>query len=41
MLDESGRPRTPSRRVETMVRLARYGGDCYAYCMLAAGHVDW
>jgi len=22
------------------VRLARYGGDCYAYCMLAAGHVD-
>ncbi len=22
------------------VRLMRYGGDCYAYCMLAAGHVD-
>jgi myo-inositol-1(or 4)-monophosphatase len=22
------------------VRLSRYGGDCYAYCMLAAGHVD-
>jgi len=21
-------------------RLLRYGGDCYAYCMLAAGHVD-
>lgn len=21
-------------------RLVRYGGDCYAYCMLAAGHVD-
>ena len=20
--------------------LSRYGGDCYAYCMLAAGHVD-
>lgn len=18
----------------------RYGGDCYAYCMLAAGHID-
>ena len=18
----------------------RYGGDCYSYCMLAAGHVD-
>src|SRR3954471_20787463 len=27
-------------RVERTVRLARYGGDCYAYCMLAAGHVD-
>ena len=28
------------RRVEEVVRLSRYGGDCYAYCMLAAGHVD-
>jgi len=27
-------------RVESAVRLPRYGGDCYAYCMLAAGHVD-
>ncbi len=27
-------------RVEARVRLSRYGGDCYAYCMLAAGHVD-
>jgi len=27
-------------KVEKMVRLSRYGGDCYAYCMLAAGHVD-
>ncbi len=27
-------------RVETKVRLSRYGGDCYAYCMVAAGHVD-
>ncbi len=27
-------------RVESRVRLSRYGGDCYAYCMLAAGHVD-
>ena len=27
-------------RVEDAVRLSRYGGDCYAYCMLAAGHVD-
>jgi myo-inositol-1(or 4)-monophosphatase len=27
-------------RVEERVRLSRYGGDCYAYCMLAAGHID-
>ncbi|MDQ8726854.1 histidinol-phosphatase [Bradyrhizobium sp. LHD-71] len=27
-------------QVEQEVRLSRYGGDCYAYCMLAAGHVD-
>jgi myo-inositol-1(or 4)-monophosphatase len=27
-------------RVEKEVRLSRYGGDCYAYCVLAAGHVD-
>src|SRR5437867_4509235 len=27
-------------RVEQRVRLSRYGGDCYAYCMLAAGHID-
>jgi myo-inositol-1(or 4)-monophosphatase len=26
--------------LEAQTRLARYGGDCYAYCMLAAGHVD-
>jgi myo-inositol-1(or 4)-monophosphatase len=26
--------------VEQAVKLSRYGGDCYAYCMLAAGHVD-
>ena len=28
------------RRVESATRLARYGCDCYAYCMLAAGHID-
>lgn len=22
------------------VRMTRFGGDCYAYCLLAAGHVD-
>jgi myo-inositol-1(or 4)-monophosphatase len=27
-------------RVEDKVKLSRYGGDCYAYCMLAAGHID-
>jgi len=27
-------------RVEQAVRLSRYGGDCYAYCVLAAGHID-
>jgi myo-inositol-1(or 4)-monophosphatase len=27
-------------KVEHVARLSRYGGDCYAYCMLAAGHVD-
>jgi myo-inositol-1(or 4)-monophosphatase len=27
-------------RVEQKVRLSRYGGDCYAYCVLAAGHAD-
>jgi histidinol phosphatase-like enzyme (inositol monophosphatase family) len=27
-------------RVEKIVRLPRYGGDCYAYCMVAAGTVD-
>lgn len=28
------------RGVESRVRFSRYGGDCYAYCMLAAGHID-
>jgi myo-inositol-1(or 4)-monophosphatase len=27
-------------RVERESRLVRYGCDCYAYCMLAAGHID-
>jgi myo-inositol-1(or 4)-monophosphatase len=26
--------------VEKQVRLSRYGGDCYSYCLLAAGHID-
>jgi histidinol phosphatase-like enzyme (inositol monophosphatase family) len=28
------------RRIEAKTRLSRYGGDCYALAMLAAGHVD-
>ncbi len=27
-------------RLEKKVKLSRYGGDCYAYCMLAAGLID-
>ena len=27
-------------RVENKVKLSRYGGDCYAYCMLAGGNID-
>jgi len=27
-------------KVESKVKLPRYGGDCYAYCMLAAGYAD-
>jgi myo-inositol-1(or 4)-monophosphatase len=32
--------RAAFRKVEEVVKLSRYGGDCYAYCMLAAGHID-
>jgi myo-inositol-1(or 4)-monophosphatase len=32
--------RVAFERVEQQARLSRYGGDCYAYCMVAAGHVD-
>jgi histidinol phosphatase-like enzyme (inositol monophosphatase family) len=32
--------RAAFRRIEQGVRLSRYGGDCYSYCMLAAGHLD-
>jgi myo-inositol-1(or 4)-monophosphatase len=27
-------------RLKARARMTRYGGDCYAYAMLAAGHVD-
>ena len=36
----NGGDRAAFGRIEDAVRLSRYGGDCYAYCMLAAGHVD-
>jgi myo-inositol-1(or 4)-monophosphatase len=26
--------------IEDQVKLSRYGGDCYAYCMVAAGFID-
>lgn len=32
--------RVAYERVEAGVRFARYGCDCYAYCMVAAGHAD-
>ena len=35
-----GEERAAYDRVESRVRLARYGVDCYAYCMVAAGFVD-
>lgn len=35
-----GREREAYFSVENQVRLARFSADCYAYCMLAAGHVD-
>ena len=36
----TGAKRAAYDRLESKVRLARYGTDCYAYCMLAAGHID-
>jgi histidinol phosphatase-like enzyme (inositol monophosphatase family) len=32
--------RAAYERVENVVRLPRYGCDCYAYCVLASGHID-
>ena len=36
----AGADRDAYARVEAEARLTRYGCDCYAYCMLAAGHID-
>lgn len=35
-----GEKRTRYDRLESQVQLARYGTDCYAFAMLAAGQVD-
>jgi histidinol phosphatase-like enzyme (inositol monophosphatase family) len=35
-----GGQRTLYDRLEATVRLPRYGTDCYAFCMVAAGHAD-
>jgi myo-inositol-1(or 4)-monophosphatase len=32
--------RVAFNRLAGAVRLQRYGGDCYSYCLLALGHVD-
>ena len=38
LMNEADRARF--RNVENKAKLSRYGGDCYAYCMLAAGQID-
>ena len=32
--------RAKFEKVERAARMSRYGGDCYAYCMIAAGLID-
>jgi len=36
----TARDRAALRRVAGSVRLTRWGGDCYAYCLLAMGFID-
>lgn len=36
----TGEKRVAYDRVENRVKLARYGCDCYAYALLASGHID-
>lgn len=36
----AGAERDAFERVEGAVRQTRFGFDCYAYCMVAAGHID-
>jgi histidinol phosphatase-like enzyme (inositol monophosphatase family) len=35
-----GDERAAFDRLSSTVQLARFGGDCYAYCLLAMGHID-
>jgi myo-inositol-1(or 4)-monophosphatase len=35
-----GFERAAFERISASVRMTRYGGDCYFYCMVAAGHLD-
>ncbi|WP_349608601.1 histidinol-phosphatase [Cupriavidus sp. DF5525] len=37
---ETGEQWDAFQRVARAARMQRYGGDCYGYCMVAAGHVD-
>ena len=37
---ETGKEAQAFNQLSATVRMTRYGGDCYAYCMLAAGHID-
>ncbi|MCV6605246.1 MAG: histidinol-phosphatase [Porticoccaceae bacterium] len=37
---ESPQDFTAFEKVARQCKLRRFGGDCYSYCMLAAGHID-
>jgi myo-inositol-1(or 4)-monophosphatase len=39
-LFEAGTEAAGFARLKSRVRMLRYGGDCYTYCLLAAGFVD-
>jgi histidinol phosphatase-like enzyme (inositol monophosphatase family) len=36
----AGAERRGFETIKSRVRACRYGGDCYTYCLLAAGHID-
>lgn len=39
-LFEAGAQREKLAKLEAATRMARFGGDCYHYCLLAAGSID-